>query len=232
VTRRHDIVLPSWLSSSDRAGGPVRLLAVSDEPDPALDDERNRDALGPIDGILGCGDLEPAYLAFLADAFRVAVVFVRGNHDRGAAWDATSMHAPETLDNAHLASIGGLCVAGLGWPGPRRGAASHDELGAWLDVLSLGRRWALRRLCRRPTPSIVVSHAPPRGLGDQAADRYHRGFGGYRWLLEVARPPLWIHGHVTPASVGDLIVRHDGTTVVNATGSVLLELHRSSDPGS
>jgi predicted phosphodiesterase len=38
----------------------------------------------------GCGDLEPNYLTILADAFVVPLVAVRGNHDRGATWNATS----------------------------------------------------------------------------------------------------------------------------------------------
>jgi Icc-related predicted phosphoesterase len=224
MTRRHDLALASPASFVGRSDRPFRLLAVSDEPDSTLDDARNREELGRLDGILGCGDLEPDYLAFLADAFSVPVIAVRGNHDRGAAWDATSRHAPAALVSGEIVSIGGLCVAGLGWPGPVRGAARHDEAGAWVDVLRLGRHWLDRRIRGRPTPSIVVSHAPPRGLGDRASDEYHRGFGAYRRLLDLARPPLWVHGHVMPAAVTELIVCHRETTIVNATGSILIEL--------
>jgi len=54
---------------SDAAG--LRLLAVSDEPDRALGFQRNRELIGHVDAVIGCGDLEPDYLAFLADAFCV-----------------------------------------------------------------------------------------------------------------------------------------------------------------
>src|SRR6185503_5533690 len=50
----------------ERDARTVRFLAVSDEEDPALEHAVNRDALGPIDGIIGCGDLEATWLGFLS----------------------------------------------------------------------------------------------------------------------------------------------------------------------
>ena len=50
--------------------GPLRILAVSDETEPAFDFQRNRDDLLPIDGIVGAGDLHPEYLDFLGEAFK------------------------------------------------------------------------------------------------------------------------------------------------------------------
>ena len=69
-----------------------------DEVDPALEQAATRRALGSIDLVLGAGDLEPSYLAFLADAFGVPLLYVRGNHDVGAAWtDAEHSVVPEAL---------------------------------------------------------------------------------------------------------------------------------------
>src|SRR5690349_24946491 len=84
---------------NDSANGhaAVRLLAVSDEPERAFDFERNRAEIGRIDAVLGCGDLEPDYLDFLAEAFHVPLLYVRGNHDRGVNWKATGEALPETL---------------------------------------------------------------------------------------------------------------------------------------
>jgi Icc-related predicted phosphoesterase len=82
----------------------------------------------------------------------------------------------------------------------------------------------VRRLRGRTAPVLVVSHAPPRGVGDSAADPYHLGYAGYRWLLERLHPPLWLHGHTTPASVADWRDRFGTTMVANVTGSVLVEL--------
>ena len=47
---------------------------------------RTATGAGPIDLVLGAGDLEPSYLGFLADAFGVPLLYVRGNHDVGVNW--------------------------------------------------------------------------------------------------------------------------------------------------
>jgi Icc-related predicted phosphoesterase len=199
------------------AGTTVRLLAVSDEADRSLDFETNRAALGRIDGILGCGDLEPDYLSFLADAFHAPLLYVRGNHDRGANWSAGRRSLPQPLgrDLDHLA---GLPVVGLSWPGEKRGQAIRDEGAAWRQAIGA---WLRLRGAR---PLIVLSHVPPRGLGDVPEDEYHRGFAAYRWLCRRFGPRLWLHGHTSPAAASDWRVDWGATTLVNVTGAVLIEI--------
>ena len=50
------------------------------------------------------------------------------------------------------------------------------------------------------------------------------GTAAYRWLLERLRPPLWLHGHTTRASVPDWRAALGTSIVANVTGSVLVEL--------
>jgi Icc-related predicted phosphoesterase len=114
-------------------------------------------------------------------------------------------------------------VAGLAWPGVDAPGNRRDELTAWGNVIGLARRLLTARLLRRPEPVLVMSHAAPEGVGD-APDAYHRGFRSYRWLLDRFRPPVWLHGHTTLASIDVTELRHGPTTVVNVTGAVLLEL--------
>ena len=87
MIRRVTIQWPDDRPFRDRAGRPIRLLAASDERDPSMEVEANRLALAPLDGVIGCGDLDPHWLAFLADAFSAPLVYVRGNHDQGGDWD-------------------------------------------------------------------------------------------------------------------------------------------------
>jgi Icc-related predicted phosphoesterase len=61
-------------------------------------------------------------------------------------------------------------------------------------------------------------------VGDCDSDAYHVGFAAYRWLLERLHPPLWLHGHTTPASVVDWRDSLGTSLVVNVTGSVVVEL--------
>ena len=225
MTRRLTVQWPDPEVFAARGGAPIRFLAVSDAPDPALEHEVNRQAIGQLDGIVGCGDLEPSYLGFLADAFHVPVAFVRGNHDRGGRWRATARDAPTAMVSGRLTELGDVTIAPFSWPGLRSDqVALRDERGAWWDVFRAARQLALRRLRRERGPVLIVSHAPPRGVGDAETDPYHRGYAAYRWLLDRLRPPLWLHGHTTIATVTDWRDACGPTTVANVTGSVVVEL--------
>lgn len=233
MVRRLTFAWPDATPFTGRSGRPIRWLAVSDDQDPALARPTNRLELGPLDAILGCGDLEPDYLAFLGDAFHVPLVYVRGNHDRGGRWEETVRElAPRPLPTARLTRVTELPVAALEWPGIRHEDQRRHDRTAWLDALRLAGRGELRRLTGALAPMVVLSHAPPRGLGDRAADAYHVGYDGYRWLLDRWRPPLWLHGHVPPASVEHWRVEHEGTHVVNVTGAVLIELRPPAEAAS
>ena len=224
MTRKLSVVWPDPRPFEARDGAPIRLLAVSDAPDPALDYATNRDAIGHIDAIVGCGDLEPGYLGFLGDAFGVPLAYVRGNHDRGGQWAESAVEAPQHLASGHLVEIDGITIAPFEWPGLKPGRVRRDERRAWLDVVRVSRGLVARRVLGRASPVLVVSHAPPRGVGDCDSDPYHVGYAGYRWLLERVRPPLWLHGHTTPASVADWRDSLGPSVVANVTGSVVVEL--------
>jgi Icc-related predicted phosphoesterase len=91
-------------------------------------------------------------------------------------------------------------------------------------VLRLG----LRPLMSARPGTIIISHVPPRGAGDTPDDPYHVGFDAYAFLAGRIRPRLWIHGHTNVAAKTTWRVQHGPTTVVNATGSVLVELTPTS----
>jgi len=223
MTRTLTVVWPDPKAFEGRDGAPIRLLAVSDDVDPALDYAINRDKIGRVDAIVGAGDLEPSYLGFLGDAFGAQVAYIRGNHDRGGHWEETLLAAPHPLSSGQLVEVDGITVAPFEWPGLRHDRATRNEPRAWLDVLRISRSLLMRRLRGRRSPVLVLSHAPPRGVGD-STDPYHVGFAAYRWLLERLRPPLWLHGHTTPATVTDWRDRLGDSIVINVTGSVVVEL--------
>jgi hypothetical protein len=224
MTRRLTVEWPDPRPFASRDGAPIRLLAASDAVDPTLDHQVNRDALGRIDAVIGCGDLEPDYLGFLADAFHAPLAYVRGNHDRGGPWASEAPKAaPIPLSSGRPVDIGGIPVIPLEWPGLGHQQATRDEMRAWLDVLRAEVSLLRRRLIGA-APILVISHAPPLGVGDALADPYHVGYAGYRWLLERRRPPLWLHGHTNPASVSDWRDSFGPSLVANVTGSALVEL--------
>jgi hypothetical protein len=219
MTHRIELEWPDQTPFRGRGGASIRLLVISDAMEPSLMDRRNREALGPIDLIVGCGDLDCEHLSFVADGFDAPLVYVFGNHDSPERWAACKSFCPEPLQSAAVRHLAGLAIAGLTWPGSRGKTATRSELTAWSQALRL----ATRRL-GRSEPLIVVSHVPPLGAGDISDGTYHRGFRGYRWLMERLAPPLWLHGHTPLAATGDWRIQVGRTTLVNATGAVLIEL--------
>ncbi len=225
MIRRLRLAWPDPEPFRRRAGRPVRWLAVSDDEDAALGHQINRRELGALGSIIGAGDLEPDYLGFLADAFAVPLQYVRGNHDHGGRWaESVAINSPHSLRSGAVHVIDDLPVMALEWPGLRHGDRRRHDDSARADIVRIAALEPARRLLGGRSSVVVLSHAPPRGVGDRAADPYHVGFEAYRWLLDRVRPPLWLHGHVPPASVEGWRIKHDGTTVVNVTGAVLVEL--------
>ena len=199
--------------------GTTRLLAVSDEREPALGDERNRRDIEPVDVILGCGDLEPDYLSFLGDAFHAPLLLIRGNHDQGGAWEAGQQVVPVPL-GGRLEEARGITFAGLDWPSRHDGQARRDEASAWRQSVGL----YLRTRLTRQHPAVILSHVPPYGLGDTPTDPYHTGFNAYLWLCRRLQPVLWLHGHTALAAVEHWRTRLGRTTLVNVTGAAVIEL--------
>ena len=221
MTDRLSVRWPDPTPFVGREGQPIRILAISDEPDPSLDSSRTREAVGPVDFIIGAGDLQPEYLMFVADAFAAPLHFVRGNHDVGAAWGHSERrHLPEPMQDGKIVSEDGIRLVGFsGSPRYNERGMQVSSLGMWLTVV-----WAwLRTLGTRPL--LVVTHAPPRGVNDDH-DLAHRGFTSFRWLAARLNAPLWLHGHtaLVRRGIDDRSGTLGDTLFYNCTGATLLEL--------
>ncbi len=222
MTDRLRVTWPDDAPFRERDGRPIRILAVSDEPDQTLDSAATRDGLGEVDFIIGAGDLQPEYLSFVSDAFHAPLRYIRGNHDVGSAWTHTERTLlPEPMTDGTLVSEAGIALIGFsGSPTYNRRNMQVSSIGMWGRVL-LG-WWR----ARAHGPLIVVTHAPPRDINDDD-DLAHRGFTAYRWLVDRLRPPLWLHGHtaLVRRGIDDRSASHAGTLFYNCTGATLIELH-------
>lgn len=194
----------------------VRILAVSDEVEPQLLDERTVAAQGHVDLVIGCGDLPADYLDALATAYSAPLVFVRGNHDPpGRQGDYL---AAAEIDG-RVVKEKGLLIAGL--EGSIRysdGAHQYTERQMLAKVRLLRLRLRLRR------PDILITHGPPAGV-NEGTDPPHRGLLAIRRAVEWMRPRLLLHGHVHP--YGRDIVREaqlGETRVINVVGHRLIGL--------
>ncbi len=196
----------------------MKILTVSDKECPALWDYYTPGRLSDYDLILACGDLQASYLSFLVTMARCPVLYVPGNHDGGY-----EKNPPEGCDNidGHYVTYNGLRILGLGGsvryrPGPHQYTERQMRR-------RIGRLWWLLR--RHKGVDIVVTHAPPLGLGDDD-DYAHRGFQALRWLIEKHHPQYLVHGHVhmTYGTGNPRCIEYAGTKIVNAYERYPLEL--------
>jgi Icc-related predicted phosphoesterase len=213
----------------------MRALAVADEVDEWL---RAGGVRGyHVDLILGAGDLPFDYLAFLADALDKPCVFVPGNHDPDLSGFTRSgglsvrdgfpqtWPGPAGAVNAdgRVVDVAGLRIAGLGGSvryrdGPNQWTQAHQARRARKLVRAAQRR---RRKDGRGV-DILLTHSPPRGVGDRE-DPAHQGFDCLLWTIKRLQPKWLLHGHIHP--YGEHVPEHrvGGTTVRNVVGRHLLE---------
>lgn len=196
----------------------MKILAVSDEECPALWDYYVPGRLQEYDLILSCGDLNANYLSFLVTMARAPVLYVPGNHDTGYP-----NNPPEGCDciDDHFVTFNGVRILGLG--GCRKyhpGRYQYTENQMRRRILKLS-----GQLRKHKGVDIVVTHAPPEGLGD-AEDPAHWGFAALRELLDKYHPQYLIHGHVHTTYGQDVPreIEYGGTRIINAYERYTLEI--------
>lgn len=195
----------------------MRILAISDEEVDALWEYYQPGRLKEYDLILSAGDLNHHYLEFLVTMARCPVLYVHGNHD------VSYLHQPpegcDCIDD-RIVQYNGLRILGLG--GCRR---YHPGPFQYTDRQMRRRIRKLRfALWRSGGVDIVVTHAPPFGVGD-AMDRAHWGFESLLELLDKYHPQYLLHGHVHMRyGAQEREKRYGDTQVINVSERYVLDL--------
>jgi len=209
----------------------TRILAIADEIDETLYSDKLYD-LRP-DLIISCGDLPFDYLDNLVSRSNVPLLYVPGNHDPDLQREvhmATMMTAevpgPQGCDSLDVRVIdeAGLRVAGIG--GSIRyntGSNQYTQGEMRLRALRLEMRLRWKRLWRGRGLDVLVTHAPPLGVGDLGDDA-HIGIAAFHRLVKVFAPRFLIHGHVHSGARHGPDLRLGDTQVVNVIPSRLLEV--------
>ena len=219
----------------------MKILAISDEVVDFLYSPRIKDNYADVDLVIGCGDLPFYYLEFIVTVLNVPLYYVAGNHDRPSQYLSdgriiSRAEGCEQLDGACLrawlndkpAGPDGppLLLAGLG--GSMRYNA--DSVHQYTENEMRGRALSLtpcllaNRLRYGRALDILVTHAPPRGIHDEA-DLAHTGFKAFCSLMDVFRPRLLLHGH-SHVYRSDTITstRYKDTQIINVYPYRLIEL--------
>lgn len=163
-------------------------MAVADEECPALYDYYTPGKLKDYDLIISCGDLKANYLSFLVTMARCPVLYVHGNHD--TSYDKFPPEGCDCIDD-YLVTYNGVRILGLGGcrkyrPGPYQ--YTEKDMRRRINRL----RW---KLLLSGGVDIVVTHAPPLGLGD-LEDPAHWGFQALVDLIDQFNPKYLLHGHI------------------------------------
>lgn len=213
-----------------------RILAIADEPFPGLPD-----LVGARpDLVLSCGDLPWEDLERIVDLANVPLLFVPGNHDPALTPAAEGPLFPPRIEvrdlqdppgprgctsvDGRIEDAAGLRIAGLGGsiryrPGPHQ--YTQREMGR--RARRLARRASWRRMRDGRGVDILMTHAPPKGLGDDD-DAAHEGFDAFHRLLERMRPQLLLHGHIHPYGTPRPDRRVGETRVINVVPFRVIEV--------
>jgi hypothetical protein len=199
--------------------GPVKILCVADEVDLLVYSNSIRQRFGDVDLILAAGDLPDEYLGFIASMLNRPLVSVAGNHDHEGEDPSLGRL------NFSLCREVGLSILGI--PGSMLYSGGPNQFSdryMTMRLLRLVPRLALRRLFKGRGVDIVLAHSAPKGMGD-ASDLPHRGFSSFRWLIRLAKPLYFIHGHVHLYDSRELREKEqDSTKIVNVYGHRLIVL--------
>lgn len=200
----------------------MKILAVSDEECTALWDYYVPGRLSEYDLIISCGDLKADYLSFLVTMGRAPVLYVHGNHD--TSYDNYPPEGCDCIDD-QIVVYNGIRILGLG--GCLRyhpGEYQYTEKQMSRRIAKL--HWKIRRL---GGIDVVVTHAPPYGIGDDV-DPAHHGFESFVELMDLYKPKYLIHGHVhlryNPHTGSKPVREHqyEGTQVINVSERYTLDI--------
>jgi Icc-related predicted phosphoesterase len=167
----------------------VRVLAVADEEVPSME-SRVRDLR--VDLVLAAGDLPWGYLESLASLLEAPAAYVPGNHDPRTS-RGVGPRGLIDLDG-HVLRVGGLRVAGLGGC-VRYNDGPHQYTQSEYDDRA---RRLLGEAHGSGAVDVLLTHAPPLGLGDDESDPCHIGISALHGVLETLRPSWHLHGHIHP----------------------------------
>ncbi|MEH3033971.1 MAG: metallophosphoesterase [Aeromicrobium erythreum] len=181
----------------------VRVLAVADEE---VEPFEARAASLDVALLLAAGDLPWDYLERLVALLGVPGVFVPGNHEPD-----TRQAAPRGFVSADetVVEVAGLRVAGLGGCVRYNGGRHQYTQDQHAD--------RARRVLRRAGGhgvDVLLTHAPPLGLGDEP-DPSHVGIAALHDLIDELRPSWHLHGHIHPYGLRKPDRERGATTVRN-----------------
>ena len=179
----------------------MKILAISDQVVESLYNPSIVDRFGDVDVVISCGDLPYSYLEYIVTVLNKPMYYVHGNHDLTLEYTESGKQrlvpgGVEPLDSRTAIGPQGLLLAGL------EGSIRYDPRSSFqftqgemnLKAWRLSLRLLRNRLRYGRYLDVLVTHAPPFGVGD-GPDHAHLGFKVFNTLIKYFKPKLLLHGH-------------------------------------
>lgn len=218
----------------------MKILCISDEIDPLIYSNSVKERFKDVDIILAAGDLPLSYYGFIVSSLNKPLLFVFGNHKLSKIGlykkEYTNRFFSEVISTETLQGFGGtyiggkivkikgLLVGGLGGSMMySRDNNQYTDFGMRVYMLRMLPRLLFNRIFHGRYIDILLTHAPPRDLGDKP-DLCHRGFKAFLTFMKRYRPRYLIHGHIhLYDSNAKRTLQYEDTTVVNAFKHTIIE---------
>jgi Icc-related predicted phosphoesterase len=214
----------------------MKILAVSDVEVDMINSPLITQRFNDVDLVISCGDLPIYYLEYIISMLNRPLYYVRGNHsqplqeaDRDSnhyyPWGGIDLHRCVMRDSS------GLLLAGIeGSLDYNHGYFQYSQEGMWSMVLAMVPRLLMNRLLYGRYLDVFIAHAPPWRVHDKD-DLPHQGIKAFRWLINVFKPAVFLHGHIHIYHQYDVTETQIGPTrVINVYGykSLSFDLKKGS----
>ena len=197
----------------------MKILCISDTTDTLIYSSVAAELYKDVDFVISAGDLPLRYYDYIQTMIRKDVYYVYGNHnleDFGRMMKGYDRDVSVLGEFGHsgrvntMPQFGGffmdgrciydknrdLIVMGLGGSMLYNyGESQYTERQMQRRIARLVPRLMLNKRKYGRALDILITHAPPRGMGD-GEDLCHRGFECFLSFMEKYRPKYLLHGHV------------------------------------
>lgn len=201
----------------------MRLLLVADTESKYIWDHFDPERFEGIDLVISCGDLKSDYLSFIATMISAPVFYVHGNHDTN--YETNPPGGCDSIED-RIVTFNGLRILGLGGSiqysrNPLYSVPPYQYTEKQMEK-RIRKLWF--KLKRSKGFDILVTHAPPYGVGD-GNDLCHTGFKAFLPLLDKFKPKYMFHGHMhLNYGRGKRIYEYNGTTIIDAYGYYIIDI--------
>ncbi len=206
----------------------MKILAVSDQVVERVYSLATSGHFKGVELIIGCGDLPYTYLEYIVTVLSVPLYYVPGNHDPNFDLRDARSRA-EGGSNLDLATVRHKDTLIGGFGGCIRyrpdGTNQYTQAEAYQRAYSMMPQLLVNRVKYGRALDILITHSPPFGIHDDT-DKAHNGLHALNWLIQVAKPRYFLHGHTHfyRNNIADHETDIEGTKIINVYPYRIIEV--------